>query len=164
VDGLAEEGGIEDAFGFAEDGKGRGGVFGRKDFDFEAVGSGRRDLGEFLEFFGIADDEEFGVVNVADGGAAFGFVHVVGGDEECHTAAGKFKEEIPKLAAGDGIDAGGGLVKEKDIRFVDEGTGECEALFPPAGQSPGKLGLPPPVAPVEAGESENVGHALFEAG
>src|SRR5438552_2938909 len=79
-------------------------------------------------------DEEVGVVEVGGGGAAFGVVHVVGGVEEGDAAVGEVEEEVPELAACDGVDAGGGFVEEDDVGLVDEGAGEGEALLPAAGE------------------------------
>src|SRR5882757_7962613 len=70
--------------------------------------------------------------------AAFGFVHVMGGDEESDAVAGKLKEKIPELAARDGIDAGGGLIKKQELGFVEHGAAECEALLPSAGKLSGE--------------------------
>src|SRR5262249_29794622 len=70
VDGLAEEGGVFDAVlfaGGAEGGECGGGVIG---IDFPAALAGGRDFGELFELLGVAADEEAGLVDVGDGGAA----------------------------------------------------------------------------------------------
>ena len=103
-------------------------------FDLEAGGAGGVGVGEFLEFGDGAEGDELGHVDVADAAAAFGFVHVVGGDEEGDALAGELKEEVPEGAAGDGVNAGGGLVEEDDFGGVDDGAGEGEALLPAAGE------------------------------
>src|SRR3989304_1064497 len=79
VDGLAEERGVEDAGDAAEAGELLGG---RVEVELPAAGAGRSDGGKLLEVVGLAADDELGGVDIAGGGAALGFVHVVGGDEE----------------------------------------------------------------------------------
>ncbi len=95
-------------------------------------------VGKQLEFRGRAIGDELAVVNVGDVAAAFGFVHVVRGDEKSDALAGKFKEQIPKLAAGDGIDAGGRLIEKKKFWFVKHGATEGQALLPTAGKLRGE--------------------------
>src|SRR5580704_855941 len=70
--------------------------------------------------------------------AALGFVHVMGGDKKRDAVTGKLEEEIPELAARDGIDARGGLVEEKKCRLVQHGAAESEALLPAAGKLRGQ--------------------------
>src|SRR5712691_3120232 len=77
-------------------------------------------------------------VNVGDMAAALGFVHVVSGDEEGDAVTGKLEEEIPELAARDGVDAGRWLVEEKKRRLVQHGAAEGEALLPAAGKLRGQ--------------------------
>src|SRR5260370_723434 len=62
----------------------------------------------------------------------------MGGDKKSDAMAGKLEEEIPKLAARDGIDPGGGFVEEKKLRLVQHGTAEGEALLPAAGKLRGQ--------------------------
>ena len=124
-------------------------------FEFEAGGVGWVGVGELLEVGDRAEGDEFGHVDVAEAAAAFGFVHVVGGDEEGDALAGELEEEVPEGAAGDGVDAGGGLVEEDDLGGVDDGAGEGEALLPASGElgdAAGEVG-------VEAGEVEEFGDA-----
>src|SRR6267143_4997720 len=102
--------------------------------DFNARGALRLNVREFAEGIGRAIGDELAVINVGDVAAALGFVHVMGGDEERDAMTGKFEEQIPELAARDGIDARGGLVEEKKFRFVQHGAAEGEALLPSAGK------------------------------
>lgn len=153
VHGLAEDGGGLDAFELARDLEGFGDVVAG---DVEAAGSGRVDLGELFKVVGHAADDEFGEVDVADVAAAFGFVHVMGGDEEGHAEAGELEEEVPEFAAGDGVDAGGGFVEEEDLGLVHEGAGHGEALAPAAGEEGG--------AAVEVGLEVGEGDEFFAAG
>src|SRR3954469_5769985 len=41
---------------------------------------------------------------------------------------------LPELAAGFGVDAGGGLVQQQQLRIVQQTCGERETLFPAAGE------------------------------
>ena len=45
--------------------------------------------------------------------------------------AGKAADELPEMPPRDGVDAGGGLVQEKDLRSVKKRTGKRQALPPP---------------------------------
>ena len=93
--------------------------------------------GSCLQLGDGADGDELRHIDVADAAATFGFVHVMRGDEEGDALAGELEEQIPQRAAGDRIDAGGGLVEEDDFRRVNDGAGEGEPLFPPAGELAG---------------------------
>src|SRR5271154_78792 len=106
--------------------------------DFNAVGAGGLHVGKQLEFRGRAVGDELAVVNVGDVAAAFGFVHVVSGDEKSDALAGKFEEQIPKLTPRDRIDAGGGFVEKKKFRFVEHGATKSQALLPAAGKLRGQ--------------------------
>ncbi len=159
VDGAAEDGGFADSGEAAELGEegGDGGRWGFEGlgFEFEAGGVGWVGVGELLQVGDRAEGDEFGHVDVAEAAAALGFVHVVGGDEEGDALAGELEEEVPEGAAGDGVDAGGGLVEEDDLGGVDDGAGQGEALLPASGElgdAAGEVG-------VEAGEVEEFGDA-----
>src|SRR5260370_22515145 len=110
MDGLSENGGAADARNLARKTE-RAGDFRRG--DCKAQGAMRLHVGKLAERIGRAVGDELPVINVGDVAAALGFVHVVSGHEECDAVAGKIEEEIPKLAARDRVDAGGGLVEEK---------------------------------------------------
>src|SRR5260370_12198825 len=103
VDGLTENGGAADAGEVAREAQRT------RDFrsrDFNAQRAGRLDVRKFAKRIGCAVGDELAVINVGDVAAALGFIHVMGGDEKSDAMAGKLEEEIPKLAAGDGSDAG----------------------------------------------------------
>src|ERR1700761_2885233 len=112
------------------------------DVERVAKGDGLLDAGMLAKFFGeleeigaahrprdeadVIDDildgaagEEIAVGNVGEAVATLGFVHVVGGDEEGEALRGENVDLLPKVAAGLGIDAGGGLVEEEEARLVD---------------------------------------------
>src|SRR5207237_1210164 len=75
VDGLTKECGVADTLEFSEMGKNVGGGGG---FQFEAPRAGWIDGREKLEIVGFSTDEQARVVDIADVGAAFGLVHVMG--------------------------------------------------------------------------------------
>ena len=56
-------------------------------------------------------------------------VHEMGGDEDRHVVvAGEVGKDLPERVARDGIDAGGRLVEDEDVRRVDEGDRERQPL------------------------------------
>src|SRR6266404_5332134 len=135
VNGLAEDGGATNSGELASQTQGAG------DFrrgDFNALGALRLHIGKLAKRIGSAIGNEAAEINVGDVAAAFGFVHVMGGDEEGDAVAGKLEEKIPKLAASDRIDAGGRLVKKQELGFVEHGAAEGEALLPSAGKLGGE--------------------------
>src|SRR6266446_8459523 len=106
--------------------------------DFNAQCALRLNVGEFAERVGRTVGDELAEINVGDVAATLGFVHVVSGDEEGDAVTGKLEEEIPELAARDGVDAGRWLVEEKKRRLVQHGAAEGEALLPSAGKLRGQ--------------------------
>ena len=64
-------------------------------------------------------------------------------------SAAEVREGIPEFAAGDGIDAGGGLVEQQDARLGDERADQRELLLHAAAELAGE--------PV--GEAVHVEHA-----
>src|SRR5215475_8848573 len=108
---LAEDCGAANAGEFAGGAKSAS-DFGRGDLDAQRAGG--LDFGKFAKRVGRAVGDEFAVIDVGDVAAAFGFVHVVRGDEKSDAVSGKFEEQIPKLAASDRIDAGGRLIEEEE--------------------------------------------------
>src|SRR5437660_10606866 len=91
--------------------------------------------------------------------AALGFVHVVSGDKERDAMPRKLEEQIPELAARDGVDAGSGLIEEKKFRLVQHGAAESEALLPAAGELRGQAIQ----VRLEAVELDNLFKAALEA-
>src|SRR5260370_14216042 len=135
MDGLPEDGGAADAGNLAREAE-RACNFGRGDFN--AHGALGLNVREFAERVGRPVRDELDVINVGDVAAAPGFVHVVRGDEERDAVPRKFEEEIPELAASDGVDPGSRLVEEKKFRLVQHGAAEGEALLPSAGKLRGQ--------------------------
>ena len=65
-------------------------------------------------------------------GEAVGLLQVLGGEEDGDALLGAEAVHVaPDRLAADGVQAGGGLVKEEDGGAVDEGGGEVEAAFHP---------------------------------
>ena len=67
---------------------------------------------------------------------ALRFVHIGGGDNDAHLRPARADrvDEVPELAAREGIDAGGRLVEDEKVRVVDEGAAEAQLLLHAAGQ------------------------------
>lgn len=73
--------------------------------------------------------------------AALGFVHDVGGDEEGGAAGGgEVVEEVPQVAAQDGVEADRRFVEDQELRAAEEGDGEGDAAALAAGEVPGEGG------------------------
>ena len=71
--------------------------------------------------------------------AAQGFVHEVGGDEDCHPlTAREVDEQLPELVAGDGVHARGRLVQQEHVGLVQHGDRQGEPLFEPQGEPFGR--------------------------
>src|SRR6186713_818627 len=87
--------------------------------------------------------EHFSIEDVSEAVAAFGFVHVVRGDEDGEAAGGEGVDLFPEVAAGFGVYACGGFVEEQELRVVDHAGGEGEALLPAARELTGELAFAP---------------------
>src|SRR5579859_3318423 len=88
----------------------------------------RADRGD--QFARRAESDLSAVVHDGDAFAeALGFVHVMRGEKDGAAGGFEFLDQIPKLAAGLGIEAGGGLVQKKKIGIANQGTSESEALL-----------------------------------
>ena len=79
------------------------------------------------------------VGDVGEPMAALGFVHVMRADQHREAARGELVDFLPEIAARLGIDAGGRLVEQQQLRLVDQAGGEREALLPAAGKRAGEL-------------------------
>ena len=66
--------------------------------------------------------------------AVLGFIHVMGGDEDRRALSRQFVDQVPELAAGHRVHAAGRLVEEQQLRPVEDGAAERQALPPAAGQ------------------------------
>src|ERR1700686_895252 len=115
VDGLAKNGGAADARKLPREAQGARDL-GRGDFD--ALGAMRLHIRQLAERIGSPIGNQPAVIDVRNVAAPFGFIHVMRGDEKRDAVTGKLEEKIPKLAARDGIDARGWLVKEQELWLV----------------------------------------------
>ena len=100
--------------------------------------------------------QQSAVGDVGDAVAALGLVHVVRADQDGHAAFGEAVDLVPELAPGLGVDAGGGLVEQEQLRLVQDGGGQRQALLPAARERPRELAL----AVGETQPLERFGHPL----
>lgn len=71
--------------------------------------------------------------------AALGLVHDVGGDEDRRAAGGgDVVEEVPQVAAQDGVEADGGFVEDQELGSAEQGDGEGDAAALAAGEVAGE--------------------------
>ena len=88
------------------------------------------------ELLRCAEGDDLAVVHDGDAVAeALGFVHVVGGEDDGSAGLFELVDEIPEMATGLGIEAGGGLIEEEEFRIADEGAGHGEALLLASGEA-----------------------------
>ena len=71
--------------------------------------------------------------------AAFGFVHVVRRDQQRRAGFGEIEQRVPEIAARLRIDGAGRLIEQQQLRFVQHGAGEREALSLAARHRAGQL-------------------------
>ena len=60
----------------------------------------------------------------------------MGGDDDRRAALANLLHQRPEFPAGEGVEAGGGLVQDNQLGVVDEAGGQGEALLLAAGQVP----------------------------
>ncbi len=71
--------------------------------------------------------------------AALGLVHDVGGDEDRGAAGGgDVVEEVPQVAAQDGVESDGGFVEDQELGGAEQGDGEGDAAALAAGEVAGE--------------------------
>ena len=70
---------------------------------------------------------------------ALGLVHVMGGDQHGDALGGELVDLVPELAPRLGIDAGGRLVEQQQLRLRQDAGAERQPLLPAARQFAGKL-------------------------
>src|SRR6187551_2740824 len=84
----------------------------------------------FLKLARRADGDDDAVVDDGDAIAkAFGFLDVMGGHEDGALFRAKLLDQVANLEAYLRVEAGGRFVEEEELRVVDEGKGESDALF-----------------------------------
>ena len=87
------------------------------------------------QFARAAKSDLFAVVHDGDALAeALGFVHIMRGEKNGAARGFELLDQIPKLAAGLRVEAGGGFIEKKKIGIADECACEREALFLAAGK------------------------------
>ena len=86
--------------------------------------------------------QQFAVSNVSEPVTSLRLVHVMGRDQNRQPLACETMNLIPEIATRFWIDARCRLVKQEQVRFVNETRGQCEALFPSAGELACELTFP----------------------
>ena len=80
------------------------------------------------------DGQQASALNQRDAIAAVRLVHVRRRDDDCQAGGFESPQQVPELAAGHCVDAGGRLVQQEDLRTMHEGAAQRELLLHPAGQ------------------------------
>ena len=89
----------------------------------------------FLNLARRADGDDAAFID--DGHAVaelLGFFDVVGGQQDGALLAAQVQDEFVDFEAGLGVESGGGLVEEEDLRIVEHGERQGQALLLPAGE------------------------------
>ena len=85
--------------------------------------------------------QQFAVGDVGDLVAALGLVHVVGGDQHGEALGGERVDLVPEFAPRLGIDAGGRLIEQQQLRARQRAGAERQPLLPAAREFAGDLVL-----------------------
>ena len=88
-----------------------------------------------LEGGGRVHRKQLAIAHDADALAVFGFVHVMGRDQDRDATLGQTVDEIPESPAGIGIDAAGRLIQEQQPGLVHQCDTEGQSLPPARGQA-----------------------------
>ena len=83
--------------------------------------------------------QQIAVGDVGDLVTALGLVHVVGRHQHGEAVGGERMDLVPEVAARLGIDAGGRLVEQQQLRVGQRAGAEREPLLPAAGEFAGEL-------------------------
>jgi len=105
VEGVAESDDLLDAGTATQDGA--EGRQLRAGYDPSGEWAGGDDLGDG------AVGEQFAIGQIGEAVATLGLVHIVRGDEDGQALGGEPVDFVPELAAGFGINSGGGFIEEK---------------------------------------------------
>ncbi len=130
-------------------------------YSYGGLGVGTGDLEHLAAHLGLfeagrgVEGQELALADKAHPLAELGLVHVVGGDQDGHALAGHVVDELPELAAADGVDAGGRFVEKEHARPVDDGTAQPQPLPPATGEVCGELVL----AAHQPGHAQDLGLA-----
>ncbi len=107
--------------------------------------------------------QQLAVGDVGDLVTALGLVHVVRGDQHGHALGGQLVDLAPELAPRLGVDAGGGLVEQQQLRLGEDAGAQRQTLLPAARQLARQLPLAPrQPEPLDGGARlpARVGHAV----
>ena len=100
--------------------------------DGVGAGAGAQGVGGVL-------GEDLALAHEEQAVAALGLVHDVGGDEEGGAAVGgDGVEEVPQVAAQDGVEADGRFVEDEEFGGAEQGDGEGDAAALAAGEVAGE--------------------------
>ena len=88
----------------------------------------------------------------------FGFVHIVGGDENADTLCDELVEQIPKGTPRDRVNARSGFVEEEQFGTMQDGSTECQPL-PPTARKVFCFGV---FAPFQPGHDERILNTFFQ--
>ncbi len=94
---------------------------------------------------------------------AAGLLHVVGDDDDGVIAA-QLVDQFLDLHGGDGVEGGGGLVHEEDLRLGGDGAGDAKPLLLAAGEADAGLAEIVLHLVPEGGHAEGLLHAVAEEG
>ena len=83
--------------------------------------------------------QQMAVGDIGDLVAALGLVHVVGRDQHGQPFGGERMDLVPEIAPRLGIDAGGRLVQQQQLRIGQRAGAERQPLLPAAGELAGEL-------------------------
>ena len=97
-----------------------------------------------LQLRGRAERDNLAAKDERQAVAVLGLLHVMRGDKDGDALLRHLVNQIPELAARDGIDAGGRLVEKDDGRPVQHRAAQREPLFPSAGQRAASSDFPGP--------------------
>jgi hypothetical protein len=87
------------------------------------------------QFAGTAESDLFAIVHDGDAFAEpLGFVHVVRGEKDGTAGGFELLDQIPKLAAGLRVEAGGGFIEKQKIGIANKRASQSEALLLAAGK------------------------------
>ena len=95
--------------------------------------------------------QQIAIGDIGDLVTALGLVHVMGGDQHGQPVGGERVDLVPEIAPRLGIDAGGRLVEQQQLRARQRAGAEREPLLPAAGEFAGELLL-------AAGKAEPLDH------
>ena len=83
-----------------------------------------------------AEGDDAAMIHDGDAVAeALGLLHVMGGEDDGAAGLLELVDQVPEMAAGLGVEAGGGLVEKEQFRVAHQGAGHGQALLLAAGET-----------------------------